>query len=181
VRTQRSAHFREEKRISKQIKGDLTSHVANINNIDRSKGLLIVYPSPVARAKTPNLPPKEAGTPVLGSPYPTTEASCQVFPGGLEKTPHILGIYFLDILLFFCYFQLIPKQVFIIPDFIGGNDKLTGRTLPENALPSNQQLPEDTKRYKLLLVIFVFLSNPYLKHGAIDFGGPGRQHDGDNH
>ena len=40
-----------------------------------------------------------SGTPVLGSPYPTTKASCQVLPGGLEKIPHILGILFLDILL----------------------------------------------------------------------------------
>ena len=49
---------------------------------------------PIARAKTPNLAAKEAGTPVLGSPYPTTKASCRVLPGGLEKIPHILGIFF---------------------------------------------------------------------------------------
>jgi hypothetical protein len=29
----------------------------------------------------------------LGFPYPTTKASCQVLPGGLEKIPHILGIF----------------------------------------------------------------------------------------
>jgi hypothetical protein len=63
-------------------------------------GLLILFGRigdrvglPIARAKTPNLPAKEAGTPVLGSPYPTTKASCQVLPAGLEKIPHILGIF----------------------------------------------------------------------------------------
>jgi len=69
---------------------------------------------PIARAKTPNLPAKEAGTPVLGSPYPTTKASCQVLPGGLEKKPHILGTFFLDILLPLLYFRLSLKQVLII-------------------------------------------------------------------
>jgi len=84
-------------------------------------GLLILFGRigdrvglPIARAKTPNLPAKEAGTPVLGSPYPTTKASCQVLPGGLEKIPHILGIFFLDVLLPLSYIQLIPKQVLII-------------------------------------------------------------------
>jgi hypothetical protein len=88
-------------------------------------GLLILFGRigdrvglPIARAKTPNLPAKEAGTPVLGSPYPTTKASCQVLPGGLEKIPHILGIFFgdffLDILLPLLYFRLILKQVLII-------------------------------------------------------------------
>jgi len=50
-------------------------------------GLLILFGHigergglPIARAKTPNLPAKKAGTPVLGSPYPTTKASCQVLP-----------------------------------------------------------------------------------------------------
>jgi len=64
-------------------------------------GLLILFGRigdrvglPIARAKTPNLAAKEAGTPVLGSPYPTTKASCRVLPGGLEKMPHILGIFF---------------------------------------------------------------------------------------
>jgi len=47
----------------------------------------------IARAKALNLPAKKAGTPVLGSPHPTTKASCQVLPGGLEKIPHILGIF----------------------------------------------------------------------------------------
>ena len=69
---------------------------------------------PIARAKTPNLPAKKAGTPVLGSPYPTTKASCQVLPGGLEKITHILGIFFLDILLPLFYIRLILKQVLII-------------------------------------------------------------------
>ena len=65
-------------------------------------GLLILFGRigkrvglPMARAKTPNLPAKKAGTPVLGSPYPATKASCQVLPGGLEKKPHLLG-FFLD-------------------------------------------------------------------------------------
>jgi len=34
----------------------------------------------IARAKTPNLPAKEVGTPVMGSRYPTAKASCQVVP-----------------------------------------------------------------------------------------------------
>ena len=90
--------------------------------ISKLMGLLILFGRigdrvglPIARAKTPNLPAKEAGTPVLGSPYPTTKASCQVLPGGLEKIPHILGICFLDILLPLLYFRLILKQVLIIP------------------------------------------------------------------
>jgi hypothetical protein len=69
-------------------------------------GLLILFGRigdrgglPIARAKTSNFPAKEAGTPVLGSPYPTTKASYQVLPGGLEKKTYILGIFFLDILL----------------------------------------------------------------------------------
>jgi hypothetical protein len=57
----------------------------------------------IARAKTPNLPAKEPGTPVLGSPYPTTKASCQVLPGGLEKIPHTLGIFFLKYYSLFRY------------------------------------------------------------------------------
>jgi len=64
-------------------------------------GLLIIFGRKgdrlgltIARAKTPNLPAKKAGTPVLGSPYPTTRASCQVLPGGLD-----MWFYFLDILL----------------------------------------------------------------------------------
>jgi hypothetical protein len=84
-------------------------------------GLLILFGRigergglPIARAKTPNLPAKEAGTPVLGSPYPTTKASCQVLPGGLEKIPHILEIFFFDILLPLLYIRLILKQVLII-------------------------------------------------------------------
>jgi len=60
---------------------------------------------PIARAKTPNLVAKEAGTSVLGSPYPTTKASCQVLPGGLEKIPHILGIFFLTYYFPFCIFK----------------------------------------------------------------------------
>jgi len=63
---------------------------------------------PIARAKTPNLPAKEAGTPVLGSPYPTTKASCQVLPGDLEKIPHILGTFFLTYYSRFCIFN--PSQ-----------------------------------------------------------------------
>jgi len=48
-------------------------------------GLLILFGRiggglPIARAKTPNLPAKEAGAPVLGSPYHTTKAPCQVLP-----------------------------------------------------------------------------------------------------
>ncbi len=35
-------------------------------------------------------------------------------PGGLEKIPHILGIFFLDILLPLLYIRLILKQVLII-------------------------------------------------------------------
>ena len=35
-------------------------------------------------------------------------------PGGLEKIPHILGIFFLDILLPLSYIQPIAKQVLII-------------------------------------------------------------------
>ena len=86
-------------------------------------GLLILFGRigdrgglPIARAKTPNLPANEAGTPVLGSPYPTTKASCQVLPGGLEKIPHISWIFFLDldILLPLFYIRLILKQVLII-------------------------------------------------------------------
>ena len=84
-------------------------------------GLLILFGRigdrvglPIARAKTSNLPAKEAGTPVLGSPYPTTKASCQVLPGGLEKIPHILGIFFLDLLLPLFYIRLTLNQVLII-------------------------------------------------------------------
>jgi len=52
---------------------------------------------------------KTISEPSLGSPYPITKASCQVLPGGLEKIPYILGIFFLDILLPLPYIQLIPK------------------------------------------------------------------------
>ena len=88
-------------------------------------GLLILFGRigdrgglPIARTKTPNLPAKNAGTPVLGTPYPTTKVSCQVLPGGLEKIPHILGIFPLDILLPLLYIRLILKQVLIIYHFI---------------------------------------------------------------
>jgi hypothetical protein len=83
-------------------------------------GLLILFGRirdrvglPTARVKTPNLPAMEAGTPVLSSPYPTTKASCQFLPGGLEKIPHILGSFF-EILLPLCYIRLTLKQVLII-------------------------------------------------------------------
>jgi hypothetical protein len=49
---------------------------------------------PIARAKTPNLPAKEAGTPVLGSPYPTTKASCQVLPRRALEITSYLGDLF---------------------------------------------------------------------------------------
>ena len=62
---------------------------------NRAMGLLILFGRiggriglPIARAKTPNLLSKEAGDPVLGSPYPTTKASFQVLPGGIEEIPH---------------------------------------------------------------------------------------------
>jgi hypothetical protein len=42
-------------------------------------------PSFIARAKTPNLPAKEAGTPVLGSPYPTQKLPVRFSPEGLRK------------------------------------------------------------------------------------------------
>ena len=73
-------------------------------------GLLILFGRiggglPIARAKTPNLPAKKAGTPVLGSPYPTTKASYQVLPRrAWEKTPY-LGDFFLGI-FFLTYYSL---------------------------------------------------------------------------
>ncbi len=73
----------------------------DLNRADRGeRGSL-----PVARAKTPNLPAKEAGTHVLGSPYLTTKASRQVLPGGLGKIPHILGIFFLTYYYLFSIFD----------------------------------------------------------------------------
>ena len=71
-----------------------------------------MYPADVGLIE--RIPAKEAGTPILGSPYPTTKASCQVLPGGLEKAPHILGICFLDILLSLFYIRLILNEVLII-------------------------------------------------------------------
>jgi hypothetical protein len=52
----------------------------DITNYSRKKQIGNRGGLPIARAKTPNLPAKEAGTPVLGYPYPTKKASCQVLP-----------------------------------------------------------------------------------------------------
>jgi hypothetical protein len=55
---------------------------------------MVVGGLPIARPKSQNLSAKEAGTPVLGSPYPTTKASCQVLPPeGLRKHPISCGFF----------------------------------------------------------------------------------------
>ena len=80
-------------------------------------GLLILFGRigdrvglPIARAKTPNLPANEAGTPLLVPLIPLQKLPVRFSPGGLD-----IGIYFLDILLPSFYIRLIPKRVLSAP------------------------------------------------------------------
>ena len=81
-------------------------------------GLLILFGRigdrgglPIARIKTPNL-----------------KASCQVLPGGLEKIPHILGIFFYLVPSTLCF----SAAVGLVDHLLGTNDLTIRNTYEGN-------------------------------------------------